>query len=325
MAVIAVAGLAKHYGRRRQTAALRGVDLTLEDGAVLGLLGPNGAGKTTLIKILAGLLRPDAGGGRVLGFDLLRGAREIRAAVSLVAPTADVGLDNNLTVRQNLVFWAPIYGLYGARARQRIDSLLARLSLEGKADAWPMHISAGQRQRLALARSLLAENRLLFLDEPTNKLDAEGVRSVRSLIAELNQQQGTTVVLTTHVMAEAQELCSEVALLHRGAVVRHAEVGALLRSLEEVRPIQLEIAARGRPIAVPPADALPQAVRIQVQTGEGGAVSVTIWSRDVPVTTPAVVDWIRGAQLPVRKMTSQRLTLDDVFALVHTSPPEVGP
>lgn len=325
MAVIVVAGLAKHYGGRRPTTALKGVDLTLEDGAVLGLLGPNGAGKTTLIKILAGLLRPDAGGGRVLGFDLLRDARAIRAAVSLVAPTADVGLDNNLTVRQNLVFWAPIYGLYGARARQRIDDLLARLALDGKADAWPMHISAGQRQRLALARSLLAENRLIFLDEPTNKLDAEGVRSVRSLIAELNQQHGATVVLTTHVMEEAQELCTEVALLNQGAVVRHAEVGALLRSLEEERPIQVEIAAHGRPIAVPPAQALPAAVRVTVEPGEGGAVSVTIWSRDLPTTTAAVVEWIRSAQLPVRRMTSRRLTLEDVFALVHASPPAVRP
>ncbi len=156
MAIIDVAGLAKHYrqGRGEPVTVLHGIDLRVAEGAVLGLLGPNGAGKTTLIKILAGLLRPDAGGGTVLGFDLLRQHAEIRARVSLVAPTADVGIDNNLTVRQNLIFWAPIYGLHGAAARARIDALLERLELTEKADAWPMHISAGQRQRLALARSL---------------------------------------------------------------------------------------------------------------------------------------------------------------------------
>lgn len=102
--------------------------------------------------------------------------------MSLVSTTSEVGTDNNLTVRQNLAFWAPVYGLWGRAARARINELLERLDLTGKADAWPMHISAGQRQRLALARALLGHNPLVFLDEPTNKLDSDGVRSVRSLI-----------------------------------------------------------------------------------------------------------------------------------------------
>ena len=323
MAVIAVGGITKQYRGRRGTTALSAVDLTLAEGAVLGLLGPNGAGKTTLIKILAGLLRPDAGGGQVLGYDLARDARHLRAAVSLVAPTAEVGLDNNLTVRQNLVFWAPIYGLYGVHARRRIDELLVRLGLEDKSNAWPMHISAGQRQRLALARSLLAENRLIFLDEPTNKLDAEGVRSVRTLIAELNQRHGMTVVLTTHVMEEAQELCTEVALLHRGVMVAHDETASLLRSLQQERPIVLEIVLRGRRVDVPEVEAFPDAVRVEpVVVDEGAALVVTIWSRDVPVTTPAVVAWIRQAQLPVRRMTSHRMTLEDVFHLARDPIPE---
>ena len=173
----------------------------------------------------AGLLRPDSGDGTVLGYNLLRQHAQVRARVSLVAPTADVGIDNNLTVRQNLTFWAPIYGLHGARARARIDELLGKLGLEAKADFWPMHISAGQRQRLALARSLLAENRLVFLDEPTNKLDLEGVRSVRQMISELNREQGATIVLTTHVMEEAEELCGEIALLRQGELIAHQPTG----------------------------------------------------------------------------------------------------
>jgi ABC-2 type transport system ATP-binding protein len=315
MAVIDVAGLTKKYGGRRQTAALTSVNLRVQEGAVLGLLGENGAGKTTLIKILAGLLVPDLGGGRVLGFDLVRESRAIRASVSLVAPTADVGLDNNLTVRQNLVFWAPIYGLYGAHARRRIDELLERLGLRDKEHAWPMHISAGQRQRLALARSLLAENRLVFLDEPTNKLDAEGVRSVRTLIADLNRQHGVTIVLTTHVMEEAEELCTEIALLHAGILIRHEETRALVRSLNEERPIVVEI-AEGSSVAVPLADSFPAAVRVEAHPAPGGSgLALTIWSRDIPATTPAVVEFMRREGLEVRRMTSERLTLDDVFRL----------
>ena len=315
MAVIDVMGLTKKYGSRHPTAALRDVDLRVEEGTVLGLLGENGAGKTTLIKMLAGLLVPDHGSGRVLGYDLLRESRAIRASVSLVAPTADVGLDNNLTVRQNLVFWAPIYGLYGAHASRRIDELLDRLGLREKEHAWPMHISAGQRQRLALARSLLAENRLVFLDEPTNKLDAEGVRSVRTLIADLNRQHGVTIVLTTHVMEEAEELCTEIALLHAGALIRHAETRALVRSLNEERPIEVELAQGSAMPALRP-QSFPGAVRVDVKRASGGSgVLLTIWSRDIPSTTPAVVEFVRSQGLEVRRMTSERLTLDDVFRL----------
>lgn len=185
MAVISARELGKSFGRGASMRwAVRSVSLELGAGAVLGLLGPNGAGKTTLIKMLSGLLRPDAGSATVLGHDLVRRPARVRAEVSLVSPTSDVGIDQNLTVRQNLEFWAPIYGLHGERARRRVDELLERLSLAGKQGAWPMHISSGERQRLALARSLLGENRLLFLDEPTNKLDREGVRSVRDLVRE---------------------------------------------------------------------------------------------------------------------------------------------
>jgi ABC-2 type transport system ATP-binding protein len=326
MAVIDVTDLSKEYTGRHGTRALSAVSLRLEEGAVLGLLGENGAGKTTLIKILAGLLVPDAGGGTVLGYDLRRAARQIRASVSLVAPTVDVGIDNNLTVRQNLVFWAPIYGLYGAHARHRIDELLVRLGLETKSEAWPMHISAGQRQRLALARSLLAENRLVFLDEPTNKLDAEGVRSVRDLIAELNQRNGVTVVLTTHVMEEAEELCSEIALLHGGVLVRHQETRSLLRSLDEERPIEVELADGSGPVAPPPPAAFPAAVRVEAAPGADGAGwRITIWSRDVPATTPAVLAWIRTGGYPVRRMTGRRITLDDVFRALGRTARESAP
>jgi ABC-2 type transport system ATP-binding protein len=317
-AAIAVRGVTKTY-ERRGTPALADVSLRVETGAVLGLLGPNGAGKTTLIKILAGLLRPDTGSGAVLGYDLLRQSRQIRARVGLVAPTADVGIDNNLTVRQNLAFWAPVYGLYGARARARIEELLERLGLAEKADFWPMHISAGQRQRLALARSLLAETRLLFLDEPTNKLDQDGVRSVRQMIGELNREQGVTVVLTTHVMEEAEELCGEIALLNGGRLVACQPTPDLIRSLHVTRPITLTL----RDVAQPPDGwreallALPAVVAASEEPDEGaapGGVSLRVESVDLRATTPALLGWLRASRLALGGMRADPVTLNDVFS-----------
>jgi heme ABC exporter ATP-binding subunit CcmA len=316
MAIIDVQGIGKQYplpGRGR-VSVLEQVSLSIAEGTILGLLGPNGAGKTTLIKILAGLLRPDHGGGTVLGYDLLRQHAKIRGLVSLVAPTADVGIDNNLTVRQNLAFWAPIFGLHGRLARQRIDGLLERLGLAEKADFWPMHISAGQRQRLALARSLLAETPLLFLDEPTNKLDSEGVRSVRQMIAELNQQQGVTIILTTHVMEEAEELCGEIALLRQGKLIAHEPTAELKRALHVTRPITLTLKrqAGGEAAALPP-PSFPAATAVQITASEAVSMTMRIESLDLRATTPTLLAWVRDHGFQVLSMQAEPVTLTDVF------------
>lgn len=327
---IAVQGIGKLYPQPDggRVAVLRDITLRVPSGAILGLLGPNGAGKTTLIKILSGLLRPDRGGGTVLGYDLLRQHAAIRARVSLVAPTADVGIDNNLTVRQNLAFWAPIYGLRGAPARARIDELLGTLGLVEKADAWPMHISAGQRQRLALARSLLAKNRLVFLDEPTNKLDLDGVRSVRSMIADLNREQGATIILTTHVMEEAEELCSEIALLRQGQLVAHQPTAKLIRSLNIARPITVMVrdassptSQEGNPHPVTSSTAdwlqalrrLPGAVDASVDMASDKLQRLVVESIDLRATMPELLSWVREQRLALVNMRAEPVTLTDVF------------
>jgi ABC-2 type transport system ATP-binding protein len=338
--IIAVQGIGKAYptASRGRQLVLRDIDLTLAPGAILGLLGPNGAGKTTLIKILAGLLRPDTGDGTVLGYNLLHQHAEVRALVSLVAPTADVGIDNNLTVRQNLTFWAPIYGLHGAQARARIDELLGKLGLEEKAEFWPMHISAGQRQRLALARSLLAQNRLVFLDEPTNKLDLEGVRSVRQMITELNREQGATIILTTHVMEEAEELCGEIALLRQGELIAHQPTAELTRSLHLARPITV-IVRRSAGLAEEQAPAsadwkgslsqLPGALRATmdtaITTSSEPLLTFVVDSLDLRTTTPALLTWLRTRDLPLVSMRAEPVTLTDVFTALagrHQTLPE---
>ncbi|HEY7974875.1 MAG TPA: ABC transporter ATP-binding protein [Ktedonobacterales bacterium] len=335
--VVDVRGIGKAYRQAggHRAPALRDITLTLAPGTILGLLGPNGAGKTTLIKILAGLLRPDSGGGLVLGYDLLRQHAEVRARVSLVAPTADVGIDNNLTVRQNLAFWAPIYGLRGGRARERVDELLGKLGLVEKADFWPMHISAGQRQRLALARSLLAENRLVFLDEPTNKLDLEGVRSVRQMIADLNREHGVTIILTTHVMEEAEELCSEIALLREGELIARQPTAELTRSLRLARPVTVTVRLSNTPVsrqsksaALASLTAWAAALRsvpgvtevaalapdpASSEQAEEARFEIVVQTLDLRATTPALLASVRSHGLTLVGMKAEPVTLTDVF------------
>jgi len=319
MAIIDVQGLTKSYprGKKDSTYVMKDVSLRVEDGTVLGLLGPNGAGKTTLIKLLAGLLKPDAGSGTVLGFDLIRDHREIRARVSLVSPTSDVGIDNNLTVKQNMEFWAPVYGLRGSRARARVEELLHRLDLTEKADAWAMHLSAGQRQRLALARSIIGENRLVFLDEPTNKLDIEGVRSVRNLISELNKTLGVTIVLTTHVMEEAEELCNQIALMRQGELITHMATDNLTRSLALTRPIRVTVrinewsewwnsALRALP-------SVTELETFEADNSNCGLFTFQLQSLDIRETTPALLSLLRQNKLSLVNMVSDPVTLNDVF------------
>ena len=219
--------------RTKPFNAVDHIDLRVYKGEVFGLLGKNGAGKTTLIKIMAGLLSTDGGTGRVLGYDIDREHKKIRALVSLVAPTADVGTDNNLTVRQNLEFWAVVYGLDKSIREQRIDALLKFLDLTAYKNAWPISISAGQRQRLAIARSLLVNNPILFLDEPTVKLDAQGAHAVRAFIRRINHEYGITVILTTHLIYEAEELCDRVAIMDEGRIISCDSVDRLRKHLQQ--------------------------------------------------------------------------------------------
>jgi len=209
--------------------AVDGLTLDVESGEVLALLGPNGAGKTTTIRLLNGVLRPDAGSSLVLGFDPVTQGDEVRRRSGVL--TENAGLDDRLTALENLVLYARIRGMDGGVASRRGGELLERLGMSGRADQLVQGFSTGQRKRVALARALLHDPDVLFLDEPTSGLDPEATREVVHLIANLASEHGRTVLLCTHFLSEANRLSHRMAVLHRGrlqAVGRPEELGAEL-------------------------------------------------------------------------------------------------
>ncbi|MBI2160643.1 MAG: ABC transporter ATP-binding protein [Candidatus Rokubacteria bacterium] len=229
--------------RRRETHALRGVSLAVPRGAIWGLLGPNGAGKTTLLSILATLLTPDGGSVTVLGHDVLREAAALRHRLNMASGRPSFLW--SLRVDEIIAFYGRLYGLHGAALRRRVDELVELCELVPFRRVQYSELSTGLKQRVALAKSLVNDPELLFLDEPTLGLDPDVSVRVRQHIARLRREQGITIVLTTHYMREAEELCDEIAFIKAGRIPARGTPGELKRQIRlgEVIALKLDPAA----------------------------------------------------------------------------------
>ena len=222
---IEATGLVKTFG---QTRAVDGVDLSVRRGCIYGVLGPNGAGKTTTIRMLATLIRPDAGSARVLGHDVVREADAVRGLISLTGQLASV--DEELTGRENLVLLARLLGLRGRAARDRAAELLEAFDLEAASGKLVKHFSGGMRRRLDIAASLVVTPELVFLDEPTTGLDPRSRGSVWDIVRAL-VGEGTTVLLSTQYLEEADQLADGLAVIDRGRVIAEGTPGQLKASV----------------------------------------------------------------------------------------------
>ncbi len=226
---VEVRGLVKEFEKGRRTIwqrlrrepdtrerfrAVDGIDLRVETGEIVGVIGPNGAGKTTTLKMLSTLLEPTSGEAYVLGIDVRSRPREVRARLGAML-SGERSLYWKLTARENLEYFAALYHVPPKETRSRIDTVLDAVKLTDRAEDYVERYSTGMRQRLALARALLPNPPLLLLDEPTVGLDPQASRDLRDRVRDL-RAQGTTVLLTTHYMEEADELCDTVALMHHG-------------------------------------------------------------------------------------------------------------
>jgi ABC-2 type transport system ATP-binding protein len=225
--------------RRRETRALRGVSLTVERGAIVGVLGPNGAGKTTLLSILATLLVPDRGTITVLGHDVVREAGLLRRRLNMASGRPSFLW--SLRVGEIVAFYGRLYGLSGRALRARVDELIELTELGPYRRVPYSDLSTGLKQRVALAKSLVNQPELLFLDEPTLGLDPDVAARVRAHIARLRREQGMTIVLTTHYMREADELCDEIAFIKGGQILARGTPGELKRQIRLGEVVALKL------------------------------------------------------------------------------------
>ena len=307
-------GLGRSFGAHR---ALDDLTIDVAPGEVLALLGPNGAGKTTTVRLLNGVLAPDAGRATVLGLDPTTDGDAVRSRTGVL--TENAGLDDRLTARENLAFTARIRGFDAAEADRRVGEVLERFAITELADVRCHGFSTGQRKRVALARALLHDPDLLFLDEPTSGLDPSATREVVDLIARLATEEGRTVLLCTHFLGEAGRLADRMAVLDRGRLVVFGRPDEIAAGLWPGLDVDVDLDGPAGPELVGVArgvrgvlDARPTDLGLRVVV-EDRAV--------VPHLTTVLAD--RGAEL--FGVTPRPPTLEDVyFAIEAGLEPEIG-
>ena len=285
-------GLVKSYG---STQALNGVDLDVLSGRVLGLLGPNGAGKTTVVRILTTLLRPDAGEASVAGHDVLTEPDAVRAAIGVSGQYAAV--DENLTGFENLYMIGRLYGLSKRHAKQRSRELLKRFQLAEAADRTARGYSGGMRRRLDLAGALVAEPKVVVLDEPTTGLDPRGRLEMWQVIEQL-VATGATVLLTTQYLEEADRLADSIVVIDKGVVIARGTAEELKQRIGGER---LEL------VLEDVAD-VPRAVRILEEVG----TSEPVVEEPIRTVTVSVDAGAKALVQALRKLDAQHLALQDV-------------
>jgi ABC-2 type transport system ATP-binding protein len=305
MAVIEAEGLVKVFRTRGgEVRALDGVDLEVREGTVLGLLGPNGAGKTTTVRILATLLRADAGRATIAGLDVARDAQAVRRLIGLSGQYAAV--DENLTGRENLWMFGRLYQLRSAEAKQRAGELLERFDLEDAADRVAKTYSGGMRRRLDLAAALIGRPRLLFLDEPTTGLDPRSRLGMWDVIRG-QVREGTTLLLTTQYLEEADELADEIAVVDHGRIIARGTADELK---SQVGGERIEVVVHDRGLLDHAAELL----------APDGSASIDEHTRRLTIAAGGgaqqLVDVVRrlgDEHIAVDDVGLRRPTLDDVF------------
>ena len=307
---IEIRGLQKTYAQRRGAPlrpALSGIDLTIPAGSVFGLLGPNGAGKSTLINILAGLVTKSAGSVKIRGFDQDSNPRQARAAIGVMPQ--ELNLDPFFTPRRALEVQA---GLYGVPASERhSDEILAMVGLSEQAEAYARTLSGGMRRRLLLAKALVHTPPILVLDEPTAGVDIELRQMLWQNVRRLNRDHGMTIILTTHYLEEAEQMCDEIAILNKGQIVAQDSTKNLLGYLDAktlvIQPIE-------------PVSALPQHRDTSASLRPDGTLVINY--RSAQISAEDVLKSVRDAGITIRDVRTQQSDLEDVFLALTSAQAE---
>jgi ABC-2 type transport system ATP-binding protein len=297
--------------RYGDTVALNDVSFSVAKGEIFGLLGHNGAGKTTAVRLLNGLIHPVEGTLRVNGLNPVTEGPDVRHQTGVLTETPS--LDERLTARQNLRLFARMYNVANKRVAQRVDGLLEQFGLAERGDERVGAFSRGMKQRVALARALLHEPQILFLDEPASGLDPVATRQLHELIQALSRSQGVTIVLCTHNLAEAQQLCRRVAVLQTGRLMALGVPSELAQRLPGAARLLIE---------VPVADServkrlLNEMVAGLVIREEGPFLAI---SGAEPALAPRLVEILVQQGIALYQLRREEPTLEDVYFALHSN------
>ena len=298
--------------KRLDVEAVRGISFSVDQGELFGLLGPNGAGKTTTIKMLITLLLPSSGEARVLGRNVVDDAREVRKRIGYVFG-GDRGLYERLSAHDNLRYFAELYGVSGKQQRLRIDEVLELVGLKGREQERVEGYSRGMRPRLHIARGILHDPEVVFLDEPTIGVDPVGARDLRQTISDLIAA-GKTVLLTTHYMFEADALCDRIAVIAKGQIVGEGTPAQLKDNVAGGRVTEIEVFGVDEP-AVERLRGIDGVTAVNVEEREQKQVLVVQTSGEREVTAPLLAQ-LDGFE--VGRVASREPTLEDAYvALVE--------
>ncbi len=297
---ISARGLKKVYaasGKAPEKQALKGIDLTIPTGSIFGLLGPNGAGKSTFINILAGLVTKTEGSVSVWGFDIDKNSRQARASLGVVPQ--EINMDVFFTPQEALEIQAGLYGV--PKAKRRTMDILKALRLDDKADAYVRQLSGGMKRRLLIAKAMVHAPPILILDEPTAGVDIELRKELWDYVRELHAQ-GVTIVLTTHYLEEAQELCETIAIIHEGSVVACEPTETLIASLDSKTLMITPLV---------PLNVAPNLGEFSAELKPDGRLAVPYEPSKAQVAT--ILERLSTAGVGVKDLSTVESDLEDVF------------
>ena len=305
---------------RPETTAITAIDdlsISIDQGQFFSLLGPNGAGKTSTVRVLCTLLLPDAGACRVAGYDVVDDARAVRRNIG-VSIRGERSVYWKLSGRQNLEYFATLYGIRGTSLRQRVAEVTELIGLTDRIDDFVERYSMGMKQRLAIGASLLHRPPVLMLDEPTIGLDPNGARALRSLLKELCHRDGVTVLYTTHHMQEAEELSDRLAIINEGKMIVEGTPTDVRDSLGDNRIVELEVQGPGAN-AIAALEDHPLVSSILAADERASTTTIRVQTVEPLASVAPISDIANVGEIAIRSISLARPTLEDVFVTLTGS------
>ena len=294
--IIEISGVTKRF---KELVAVNNIDLTIYEGEYVALLGPNGAGKTTLIEMIEGIQKPDEGSIQILGMDWRNHSAELHRAIGL--SLQETKFYEKITTEETLNLFASFYGL----GNERCEEILELINLKEKRKAFTVNLSGGQRQRLAIGVALLNNPKILLLDEPTTGLDPGARREIWKILEKLRNEHGTTMILTTHYMEEAQFLCERILIMHKGKFIAKGTLDELNSAHGEGDLIEMTFSEPFEPDST-----LPGVRRIQWIEPN---IKVRIYVDNVAAILPTLLRAAQEKGVGIAELSSRKMTLDDLF------------